>query len=60
MPLFALIVFFLMKTLYGFFYEANPKETFWSMDLSLMRDGAFNFLFWFLGIMIPVMLITLF
>lgn len=56
-PLLALAVFFIMKSIFFHFYDRNPEDTFWSMDMSLMKDGIFNFLFWFFGIMIPMFLI---
>jgi hypothetical protein len=56
-PFFASIIFFLMRTLFYRIYGKNAEDTLWSMNLSLMRDGVFNFLFWFLGIMIPAFLI---
>jgi hypothetical protein len=57
MPLFALGVFFILNKIFVVINQRNPQDTFWSMDLSLMRDGIFNFLFWFLGTMIPAFLI---
>src|SRR5205809_3568498 len=56
-PLLASIIFFLMKTPFYRIYGKNAADTFWSMNISLMKDGVFNFLFWFLGIMIPAFLI---
>lgn len=55
-PFFALVVFFITKTIFFHLYQRNPEDTFWSMDLSLMRDGVFNFCFWLFGIMIPAVL----
>src|SRR5688500_17213223 len=43
MPLLALAVFFIMKNIFFRIYKKNPEDTFWSMDISLMRDGVFNF-----------------
>jgi hypothetical protein len=57
MPFLVVLIFFIMKTMFFRIYERNAEDTFWSMNLSLMRDGVFNFLFWFLGIMIPAFLI---
>lgn len=56
-PLLTLIIFFIMKSIYFKMYETDAKDTFWSMDWKLMKDGVFNFLFWFLGLMIPVYLV---
>lgn len=40
------IVFFVLAGVFKIIYKQNPKDTFWTMDRSLMRDGVFNFLFW--------------
>lgn len=32
-PLLALVVFFLMKSVYFKIYDKNPVDTFWSMDI---------------------------
>ena len=57
MPLLALAAFFVMSNIFFKVYNKNPQDTFWSNDTSLMRDGIFNFLFWFFGTMIPMFLI---
>lgn len=56
-PLLTVGVFYIMKIIFFQVYQRNPKDTFWSMDLALMRDGIFNFMFWLFGIMIPAFLI---
>ena len=56
-PFLAVVVFFIMNRIFFQVYQRNPEDTFWSMDLTLMRDGIFNLLFWFIGVMIPAFLI---
>ncbi len=48
-----------MKIFYKIFvsiYKREPKDTFWSMDLSLMKDGIFNFLYVISSLCIPLFL----
>ncbi len=52
-PFLALIVFWVMKNIYKGFFRQDAKDTFYSMDLKLMRDGVFNFLFWVVGLTLP-------
>ena len=56
LPLSAVIIFYVMKTIYFRIYKKNPEDTFWSMDLKLMKDGVFNFLFWVIGLLVPTFL----
>ncbi|WP_372474777.1 hypothetical protein AB4865_05810 [Capnocytophaga sp. ARDL2] len=35
------------------FYGREPKDTFWSNDLSLMKDGILNAIFWFVAFIFP-------
>jgi len=53
-PLLSLVVFFLMKSIYFSVNGKNPVDTFWSMDVELMKDGIFNFLFWVIGLLLPI------
>jgi uncharacterized membrane protein YfcA len=55
-PLLALIVFVVMKSVYFKIYDKNPVDTFWTMDIKLMKDGIFNFLFWVIGLLLPIFL----
>ena len=57
MPLIAVIIFKIMQYLFYIIYKKNPVNTFWSMDANLMRDGIFNFLYWILSIILPIILI---
>lgn len=56
-PFLALIIFFLMNKVYHYIYGKKAKDTFWTNDIKLMKDGVFNFLFWVLGLIIPVFLV---
>ena len=56
-PFLALIIFFLMNKVYDYIYGKNAKDTFWTNDIKLIKDGIFNFLFWVLGLIIPVFLV---
>jgi len=56
-PMLTLLIFFLMKTFYFKIFRKNPRDTFWSMDIELMRDGIFNALFWIIGLLVPIILV---
>lgn len=56
-PFLALAIFFIMERIFFQAYKRKPEDSFWSIDSTLLRDGIFNFLFWFFGIMIPAFLI---
>jgi hypothetical protein len=53
-PFFALLVFLGMTTIYRKIFGQNAKDSFHSMDLKLMKDGIFNFLFWVIGLLVPI------
>ncbi len=55
-PFFALLVFLSMSTIYRKMFGQDAEDSFHSMDLKLMKDGIFNFLFWVLGMLLPVIL----
>ncbi len=38
-------------------FNYRPRDSFWSMDLRLMKDGLFNFFFWVLGLIVPMTLV---
>jgi hypothetical protein len=57
-PFWALIIFFIMNKIYNIIYGQDSKESFWTNDIKLMKDGVFNFLFWVLGLIIPVFLMS--
>ena len=53
-PLMATMVFYAVKYIFFKIYKRNPEDTFWSMDISQMRDGIFNFIFWVLSTLLPI------
>lgn len=58
MGLISQLVFLPLVAIFRMIYSRNPKETFWSMDLDLMKDGVFNFVYWVCAIIIPALLIS--
>ncbi len=57
MPILSQLIFIVLVYIFRKIYNRNPVDTFWSMDLSLMKDGIFNFLFWLLAIVLPAILV---
>lgn len=55
-PFLALLVFWVMANCYRGIFRQDAKDTYHSMDLKLMKDGIFNFLFWVIGLMLPILL----
>jgi hypothetical protein len=53
-PFFVLMVFLLMSTIYRMIFKVNAQDSYHSMDIRLMKDGIFNFLFWVIGLLLPV------
>ena len=54
-PLISFVVFLLLRKLYLRIFDSEPSPyTAYSMDLSLMPDGLFNFFFLVLGLMVPM------
>ncbi|MFY7812031.1 MAG: hypothetical protein ACOVQ2_09900 [Flavobacterium sp.] len=58
-PIISQIIYFALLSVFRKLYNRDPKDTFWSMDIKLMKDGIFNFIFLILGILIPIILIYL-
>ena len=56
-PFLTLLIFFFMSKIYVALNGKNPKDSFWSNDIKLMKDGIFNFLFWVFGLIIPVFIV---
>ncbi|MBX0331745.1 hypothetical protein K3G39_00690 [Pontibacter sp. HSC-14F20] len=54
-PLMAYIIYRLLFWTYLSAFKEEPVDTFWSMNIKLMRLGVFNFLFWFLALVVPVL-----
>ncbi len=55
----AQLIFLLLVSVFRMVYYRDPVETFWTMDIKLMKDGIFNFVFWVGGIIIPAILISI-
>jgi hypothetical protein len=60
LPLPAQLIFWGMDAVYYKFFKAHPQDSFWSMDLSLMKDGIFNFLFIMIGLLVPIYFIYMY
>lgn len=56
-PVLSQMIFKAHLIIFRSLYKRDPKDTFWSNDLSLMKDGLFNFLFWVLGNFIPILIV---
>ena len=55
-----LLQFLLYKAFYLIFikiFKREPLDSFWTMDKKLMKDGIFNFLFWVVAGIIPVLIV---
>ncbi len=57
LPLLALGLYKAMQWGFVHLFGYRPRDSFWTMDLRLMKDGLFNFLFWVLGMLVPMGLI---
>lgn len=57
MPLLSQLLFSFMVICFRKIYKRTPVDTFWTMDMTLMKDGVFNFVFWFLAIILPAILV---
>ena len=57
MPVISQVLFVIFVFVFRKLYDRNPVDTFWTMDSTLMKDGIFNFVFWFLAIMLPAYLV---
>lgn len=52
------LIFLLLVSIFRKIYNRDPVDTFWAIDVKLMKDGIFNFIFWVTAIMIPAILIS--
>lgn len=57
MSLLSQLIFLIMIYIYKILYKKNPADTFWVSDITLLKDGIFNFIFWIAGTLIPVIII---
>jgi|SRR5580700_787566 hypothetical protein len=39
------VIVFALLWIYRKLFHSNPADTFWSMDINLMKDGIFNFIY---------------
>ena len=57
MPVLSQLLFIGLVTIFRKVYNRDPVDTFWTKDVSLMRDGIFNFFFWVVAIIILAILV---
>ena len=57
-PFIALLIFVSMKFMYNKIYDEDPEDTYMSGDFSEMKDGIFNALFWVIGLIVPIILVS--
>ena len=56
-PLIYQIMFLVLVTIYRKLFHSDPADTFWSRDITKMKDGIFNFIF---AILLAVVIIWVF
>ncbi len=56
MPVLSQLLFIGLVTIFRKIYNRDPVDTFWTMDVSLMKDGILNFFFWVVAIILPAIL----
>jgi hypothetical protein len=56
-PFLALLLFYVMRLIFNVILDRDPEDSYMSNDMSLMKDGVFNFLFWVIGLMVPVLFV---
>lgn len=57
MPFISQLLFISFVTIFRKVYKRDPKETFWSMDWNLIKDGLFNFVLWLACLILPAILV---
>jgi hypothetical protein len=57
MPVLSQLLFMGLITVFRKIYNRDPVDTFWSSDISLMKDGIFNFVFWVVAVVLPAILV---
>ncbi len=55
-PLMAYGIYRLMHWSYVKLFNSKPVDTFYTMNIKLMRSGIFNFIFWVAGLLIPILI----
>ncbi len=56
-PLLSLGLFKALQWVFVRLFGYRPRDSFHTMDLRLMKDGLLNFLFWVLGLIVPMALV---
>lgn len=57
MPILSQLLFVILVFVFRKIFNRDPVDTFWTMDVKLMKDGIFNFIFWVLGGLLPAILV---
>ena len=57
MPLLSIAMYKAMQYAFIKSFGYSPRDSFWTNNLKLMKDGVFNFIFWVFGMLVPVILI---
>lgn len=57
-PVMSLTLYEILLILYKAMFGKVPHDTFYTMDIRKLRSGLFNFIFWVVGLLVPVMLST--
>ncbi len=53
------LIFFPFIMVFRKLYNRDPKDTFWTMDKSLMADGVFNGVYFLVAFIVPMILVFL-
>lgn len=57
MPVLSQLLFLGLVAVFRKVYSRDPIDTFWTMDVGLMKDGIFNLFFWVVAIILPAILV---
>lgn len=57
MPLQSYILYLIFHAAFLKLFKTKPVDTFHTYDLKLMKSGIFNFIFWVLGMLLPILII---
>lgn len=55
-PLFSLLLFYILYQIFFKIYKRNPENTFWTLTKKPIEDVLFSILFWIIGIALPVII----
>jgi nitric oxide reductase large subunit len=56
-PLIAQGIYYGLSKLFYLKYDRNSLDTFWTMDKTLFKEGWFNYIFWFISIILFLMVL---